>query len=147
MVQKTLPKTRSKVGRKPVVRQDYNQMVERLKNIGVDAPPYKSYLLMGEDGRRVLKKIVEKPKKFIGNLINTGLYKFTPEIFEKIKKIKISKRGEYELTDAINLLAKEKKVKVKKIKDYWFDFGNPADIIKISRFLNNEKRKKICYRS
>lgn len=82
-----------------------------------------------------LKKIVEKPKKFVGNLINTGLYKFTPEVFKKLPKIRKSPRGEYEITDVITLLAKEKKVKVKKIKDYWIDFGNPADIIKFSRFL------------
>jgi len=82
-----------------------------------------------------LKKIVEKPKKYVGNLSNTGLYKFTPEIFKAIKKIKKSPRGEYEITDAISLLAKKKKVKVLKIKDYFYDFSNPADIMKISEFL------------
>lgn len=90
---------------------------------------------------RFLKEIVEKPKEKIGNLINTGLYKFTPEIFEKIYQIKPSSRGEYELTDAINLLAKERKVKVKEIKDYWLDFGNPADIIKLTQFLKNHENK------
>ena len=85
-----------------------------------------------------LKEIIEKPKKHVGNLINTGLYKFTPEIFDKIPEICRSSRGEYELTDAITLLAKEKKVKIKRIKDYWLDFGNPADILKVSRFLKNE---------
>ena len=85
-----------------------------------------------------LKEIIEKPKKHVGNLINTGLYKFTPEIFDKIPQICRSPRGEYELTDAITLLAKEKKVKIKRIKDYWLDFGNPADILKVSRFLKNE---------
>jgi len=84
-----------------------------------------------------LKEVVEKPKNFVGNLINTGLYKFRPEIFKKIYEIRPSERGEYELPDAINLLAKEKKVKVKEIQDYWFDFGNPADIIKLSQFLKN----------
>ncbi len=82
-----------------------------------------------------LKEIVEKPKKYIGNLINTGLYKFTSEVFEKISQISLSPRGEYELTDVINLLAKEKKVKVKKIEDYWLDFGDPADIMRLSQFL------------
>ncbi len=86
-----------------------------------------------------LEKIVEKPKKFVGNLINTGLYKFTPEIFEKIPEVKLSSRGEYELTDAINLLAKERKVKVRKIQDYWLDFGNPADILKLSKFLKSQR--------
>jgi dTDP-glucose pyrophosphorylase len=73
----------------------------------------------------------------VGKLINTGLYKFTPEVFDKIGKIKKSPRGEYELTDVISLLAKKKKVKVKIIQDYWHDFGNPGDVIKLSRFLKN----------
>ncbi len=89
-----------------------------------------------------LKKIVEKPKKYVGNLINTGLYKFTPEVFKKLPKIKKSPRGEYEITDVITLLARERKVKLKKIKDYWIDFGNPADIIRFSRFLKTSKNFK-----
>ncbi|MDI6882949.1 MAG: sugar phosphate nucleotidyltransferase [Patescibacteria group bacterium] len=95
--------------------------------------PQKYGVLHLEDG--FLKEIVEKPKKYLGNLINTGLYKFTPEIFNKISQISLSPRGEYELTDAVNLLAREKKVKIKEIKDYWFDFGSPSDILKFSKFL------------
>ncbi len=95
--------------------------------------PQKYGILIPKDG--FLKKIVEKPKKQVGNLINTGLYKFTPEIFDKVSQVKLSPRGEYELTDALSLLAKENKVKIKKIKDYWLDFGNPADILKFYRFL------------
>ena len=91
-----------------------------------------------EDGDDFLEGIIEKPKEFVGNLINTSLYKFTPEIFDKIFQIEKSSRGEYEITDAISLLAKEKKVKVKKLNDFWMDFGKPEDIIKISRFLNSK---------
>jgi len=99
--------------------------------------PEKYGVLITDNG--FLKKIVEKPKKYIGNLINTGLYKFTPEVFEKLSKIKKSIRGEYEITDVITLLAEERKVKVKIIQDYWIDFGNPADIIKFSQFLKSSK--------
>ena len=98
--------------------------------------PEKYGVLISSDG--FLKKIVEKPKENIGNLINTGLYKFTSEVFDKITKVKISPRGEYELTDAITLLAKDKKVKIKEIEDYWLDFGNPADIMKLSNFLGKK---------
>jgi L-threonylcarbamoyladenylate synthase len=95
-----------------------------------------------------LKEIVEKPKEYLGNLINTGLYKFTPDIFNKLKKIKKSSRGEYEITDAINLLARSKKVKIKKIKDFWMDFGNPADIIQLSVFLKSFKKfKKLFWKN
>ena len=68
--------------------------------------------------------------------IRDRLYKFTPDVFEKLDKIEKSPRGEYEVTDAISLLAKEKKVKIKEIEDYWLDFGNPSDIEKVEKFLN-----------
>jgi len=82
-----------------------------------------------------LQEIIEKPKEFVGDLINTSLYKFTPEVFEKLPLIQKSERGEYEITDVISLLAKEKKVKVKRIKDSWMDFGRPEDINKFEGFL------------
>ena len=39
------------------------------------------------------------------------------DVFEKLPQITKSSRGEYEVTDVISLLAKDKKVKIKKIKD------------------------------
>ena len=96
----------------------------------------------GEDGGDFLEKIIEKPKEFFGNLVNAGLYKFTQDVFEKISEIKKSPRGEYEITDAISLLAKEKKVKIKKIKDCWHDFGNPDDVEKLSKFLDDADIKE-----
>ncbi len=88
-----------------------------------------------------LKEIIEKPKEFVGNLVNISLYKFTPEIFDKIAMIGKSQRGEYEITDAVSLLAKEEKVKVKIAKNYWQDFGSLEDIEKFSSFLNNGGNK------
>jgi len=108
--------------------------------------PEKYGVLLEERG--LLKKIVEKPKKYIGNLINTGLYKFNANVFDKISKIQKSPRGEYEITDAINLLARDKNMKVKRIEDFWLDFGNPADIIKVSYFLKSFKKfKKIFWKN
>lgn len=94
------------------------------------------YGVLIEDGDDFLEKIIEKPKEFVGDLINAGLYKFTPEVFKKISEIKKSPRGEYEITDVISLLAQSKRVKIKKIKDYWHDFGNPEDVEKLSKFLD-----------
>jgi len=107
--------------------------------------PEKYGVLITDNG--FLKEIIEKPKEYVGDLINTGLYKFTSDIFKKLSKIKKSPRGEYEITDAISLLAKDKKVKVKKIEDYWKDFGNPGDVIKISRLMKHGFFKKFKKRS
>lgn len=95
------------------------------------------YGVLIRDGDDFLEKIIEKPKEFVGDLINAGLYKFTKDVFDKILEVKKSIRGEYEVTDAISLLAKEKKVKIKIIKDFWHDFGNPEDIKKMCKFLEH----------
>ena len=101
------------------------------------------YGVLVKDDADYLKEIIEKPdpkeltEKNIGNLINTGLYKFTPSIFKKIPLINKSPRGEYEMTDVINLLAEEKKVKIKEIEDYWLDLGRPEDIPKLTEFIKN----------
>jgi bifunctional UDP-N-acetylglucosamine pyrophosphorylase/glucosamine-1-phosphate N-acetyltransferase len=100
-----------------------------------DSHPEKYGVLITDSG--FLKEIIEKPKKYVGSLINTGLYKFTSEIFDKISEVKKSSRGEYEITDVISGLAKNKRVKIKKIEDYWKDFGNPGDVIKISKLFKN----------
>lgn len=99
--------------------------------------PEKYGILITQNG--FVKEIIEKPTKPTTNLINCGFYKFTPEIFKAVKKVKKSKRGEYELTDAVSLLAKKGKVKVKMIKDFWLDFGNLSDISKVTRFLKKYK--------
>lgn len=126
--------------------------VEDLKSMSVDDkfcyiaglkqehPEKYGVLIEGKDG--FLEKIIEKPKEFVGDLINAGLYKFTDEVFDKVFKIEKSPRGEYEITDVISMLAKEKKVKIKKIKDYWHDFGNPEDVKKLTEFLEGGSNKE-----
>jgi len=86
-----------------------------------------------------LEKIVEKPKKAVSKLINTGLYKFTPEILEALTTIRKSGRGEFELTDAVTALAARGKANVHILKDFWHDFGKPSDIEKIEGFLRTLK--------
>lgn len=100
------------------------------------------YGVLITDEKGFLKEIIEKPKEYVGNLINTGLYKFTPEVFDKISCVGLSPRGEYELTDAVTLLAKDNKVKLKIIEDYWLDFGCPGDVIRVGKFLKNQKACK-----
>lgn len=85
-----------------------------------------------------LKDVIEKPSEFVSNLINTGLAKFMPEVFEELERVTLSPRGEYELTDAIRALAKKRRMKIQKIEDYWFDFGNPDDVKRISDFLETQ---------
>jgi dTDP-glucose pyrophosphorylase len=107
---------------------DYNY----ISGIEVEAP--EQYGVLIEEGG-FLKKIKEKPKEFHGFLINTGKYKFKQEIFQILKNICLSPRGEIELTCAIDQLAKKGKMKVIKIKSFWKDLGSIKDIELLSIFL------------
>lgn len=104
---------------------------------GISSNHPEKYGVLFCDGNGFLIKKIEKPKEFVGNLIDPGLYKLTSEIFKYIYKVEKSARGEYELSDALNLLAKEKLLKIKKIES-WHDFGNPEDVKKMSKFLEYE---------
>lgn len=59
--------------------------------------------IMQTDGLHV-KKIIEKPEVPPSNLALTGLFILPKEIFPAIEKTKLSTRGEYELTESIQIL-------------------------------------------
>ncbi|MGQ9679596.1 MAG: bifunctional sugar-1-phosphate nucleotidylyltransferase/acetyltransferase [Candidatus Bathyarchaeia archaeon] len=77
--------------------------------------------------------VVEKPGigEAAGRYVNVGLYIFTPEIFHWIRETKPSKRGEYEITDSIELMVKNgSTVYAVKITDgMWIDVGLPWSLL------------------
>ena len=100
---------------------------------GIEVEDTSKYGVLVVEGDKLVR-VAEKSKESLGNLINTGLYKFTPEIFEALKIIEKSERGEFELTAAVSILAKEGKVKVIKAK-WWKDLGCVDDIKPVGEFL------------
>ncbi|MBI4448731.1 NTP transferase domain-containing protein [Candidatus Woesearchaeota archaeon] len=71
----------------------------------VDDP--RAYGVVELDDRCLVKNVVEKPEVPSSNLVVTGLYKLPHKIFDALKKIPLSPRGEYELPHAVMLLIKE----------------------------------------
>jgi len=57
--------------------------------------------------RGKVTKIVEKPGRPCAGILNTGVYKFSPEIFEELPNTPISERGSYELTQTIAHMIEE----------------------------------------
>lgn len=65
---------------------------------------------------------------------NAGLYAFRPGIFEFTANLKLSPRGEYELTDAIRELAQSGKiVKAFEISGEWADVRDPEVLAKLNQ--------------
>ena len=93
------------------------------------------YGIFQKDENNYAIKIIEKPDQYIWNLANMWVYKFPSKILKIIEKIKPSPRWEYEITDAINLLLKDEKIKL--IKQNWsfIDIWYPEDIEKAEKLL------------
>lgn len=70
-----------------------------------------------------IKNIVEKPKKPATNLAVTGFYLYDNRVFDVIKNLKPSARGEYEITDVNNFYIKEGTMGFVRAKKYWVDAG------------------------
>jgi dTDP-glucose pyrophosphorylase len=76
-----------------------------------------------------VKTITEKPEVEGGGWNSAGIYLFSSEIFGWIDQVKLSKRGEYELPTAVNLMLKsESKIFAVKSEDYCQDVGTPEDL-------------------
>ena len=91
-----------------------------------------------KDGKVV--DIVEKPKEFISDLVNVGMYCFSLEVFEVLKNLKKSERGEYEITDAVRELAKQGKVHYEEVKGFWIPVGYPWQILDATEELLEENK-------
>src|SRR4030043_2286726 len=66
---------------------------------------------------------------------SAGLYLFTPEIFKAIPKTEKSPRGEYEITDSLQILMSRKPgLHYKEIKS-WLDLSYPWDLLRANESM------------
>lgn len=72
--------------------------------------------------------VIEKPDDPPSNLVMTGFYTFTPAIFHATRLVEPSDRGEYELSDAIDLLiASGRTIDAIGLDGWRIDVGYPED--------------------
>ena len=92
----------------------------------------------GETDYKV-KSIEEKPKKPKTNFAVPGLYFYDNTVVERAKALEPSARGELEITDLNNSYIKDKKLKVKFIRDTaaWFDTGTPDSMFEAAMFIKS----------
>jgi UDP-N-acetylglucosamine diphosphorylase / glucose-1-phosphate thymidylyltransferase / UDP-N-acetylgalactosamine diphosphorylase / glucosamine-1-phosphate N-acetyltransferase / galactosamine-1-phosphate N-acetyltransferase len=86
------------------------------------------------DNHRLIK-VVEKSDKPPSKIANTGFYLFDKKIFQMLHKIQKTDRGEYEITDALNLLAEQEKVACELVQNYWLPIGYPWELLNANEYL------------
>ncbi|EKD79580.1 MAG: hypothetical protein ACD_41C00031G0005 [uncultured bacterium] len=82
---------------------------------------------------RVLS-IEEKPKQPKSNLAQTGVYIYGTDVFDVIRTIKPSARGELEITDLNNVYLSKGQLTAGKITGEWIDAGTFESLFKAAEF-------------
>ncbi|EKD65035.1 MAG: hypothetical protein ACD_50C00208G0007 [uncultured bacterium] len=88
---------------------------------------------IGKDGK--VLSIEEKPKNPKSEIAQTGIYMYDERVFEFIKKMKPSDRGQLEVTDLNNFYLKEGTLECETI-DWWIDAGtSPNELLRAGNMV------------
>lgn len=87
-------------------------------------------------------EIIEKPKKPLSNKVVTGIYFYTPEIFDFISTLEPSARGELEITDVNNWCLKNRPTTTILYDGFWSDAGTFDSLMRASTWAF-QKHKRI----
>jgi glucose-1-phosphate thymidylyltransferase len=79
--------------------------------------------------------IVEKPKKPKSNCIVTGIYMYDAAVFEFIRKLKPSGRGELEITDVNNMYLSRGNLYYDILKGNWTDCGTFPSLYRATQIV------------
>lgn len=119
---------------KSAIDSNYNVLAVK----AVEDPSRFGVVLVNQNG--VIQKLVEKPKEMISNLAIVGIYsikdsKLLTQCLEYLVANDIKTRGEYQLTDALQLMInKGEKFEICYV-DGWFDCGKPETLLSTNEYL------------
>ena len=86
------------------------------------------------DGDRAVR-LVEKPVDVFSDLANVGAYKFPAGVFEILKDLQPTERGEIEITCAVQALADESDFRVVEMEGYWLPIGYPWHLLDANQYF------------
>lgn len=76
-----------------------------------------------------LKRIVEKPIKPASNLAVVGIYMYDRHVFDLVRTLKPSSRGELEITDLNNAYLERGELSYSMLRGWWTDAGESIDFL------------------
>jgi mannose-1-phosphate guanylyltransferase len=88
----------------------------------VDEPSKYGVVVSNEEGK--IQRFVEKPKVYVGNKINAGIYIFNPQILDRIEPKPTSIEKEI-----FPQMAEEGQLFCMTLPGYWMDIGQPKDFL------------------
>jgi UDP-N-acetylglucosamine diphosphorylase/glucosamine-1-phosphate N-acetyltransferase len=123
-------------------KQDIKAISKNKNCMGiVNVEDAKDYGTVELKDKKILK-IHEKMESPFTNTINAGIYHFNKSIFDYIRKTKKSIRGEYEITDSINMMINNKALVGILLKE-WKDVVYPWHLLDANEEILKKIDKKI----
>ncbi len=92
------------------------------------------------DGTQVTA-IEEKPKQPKSNHAVTGLYVYDTTVYDKIRQLKPSDRGELEITDVNNMYLAEGRLEAGFVEGFWTDAGTVESLFIASKLVREQYGK------
>ena len=86
--------------------------------------------------------IEEKPKQPRSSLAVTGFYIYDKTVFDIIRTVKPSERGEYEITDVNKAYLERGKLSAIQVKGKWIDAGTFDSLLEASIYVAEKRRSK-----
>lgn len=102
----------------------------------------KQYGVIEIDKNGNVISIEEKPEHPKSDLAQTGIYMYDSQVFDYIKKLSPSKRGELEVTDLNNFYLKQSTVTCEILEGWWIDAGTSFDeLLRANNLVASEVKK------
>jgi glucose-1-phosphate thymidylyltransferase len=93
-------------------------------------------------GHRIVG-IEEKPRHPKSNYAVTGIYMYDASVFEKIKTLVPSRRGELEITDVNNAYIREASMTFSFLEGWWTDAGTFDSLLYAANLVANSKKQPV----
>jgi glucose-1-phosphate thymidylyltransferase len=94
----------------------------------------------------IITEIKEKPKKPKSNLAVTGLYFFRPSVYDVIRRLKPSARGEIEITDVNSHYVRRNQAYYLILEGFWSDAGTVESRKRCEEFVRNGLERQVIAR-
>lgn len=94
-------------------------------------------------GKKIIS-ITEKPKKPKSNYAVTGIYMYDNRVFDIIKTLRPSGRGELEITDVNNAYLKKNELTYSMLDGWWTDSGTFDSLLRANNLAAKSEQRSKC---
>lgn len=94
-------------------------------------------------GKKILS-IEEKPKKPKSDYAVTGIYMYDERVFDIIKTLKPSRRGELEITDVNNAYIRKGELEYSVLDGWWTDSGTFDSLLRANNLVAKKVQRARC---